>query len=489
VGPISSEEAFADLIHELLALPHETEWVEFKHNNDNPEVIGTNVSALANSAPLCGKTTAYIVWGVDDASHSIEGTTFRPNKKRIGNEELEGWLSHILRPTVRLRFREGVVDGHRVVLLEVGCATHQPIRFKDNEYIRIGSYTKKLRDHPDKEAVLWRHFDGVPFEDRVAEDRVSSDEVLTLLDYPAYFELLVVPLPQAKEGILRALEADGLIQRSGRSSWRITNLGAVLFAKRLSDFDSVSRKAVRVIVYAGSGRLETVKEQMGTKGYASGFEGLIGYVNSLLPVNEVMHQALRRDVPVYPEIAVRELVANALLHQDFTIHGVGPMVEIFTNRMEISNPGLPLVSTDRFLDTPPKSRNETMAALMRRVGVCEERGSGIDKVVFQTEYYQLPAPRFEVTDSTTRAVLLAPIPLSRMEKDDRIRACYLHACLKQVNSEFLTNSSVRERFGIEPKNSATASRFIREAVEDGRICPYDPAASKKFMKYVPWWAR
>jgi predicted HTH transcriptional regulator len=39
---------------------------------------------------------------------------------------------------------------------------------------------------------------------------------------------------------------------------------------------------------------------------------------------------------------------------------------------------------------------------MRRMGICEERGSGIDKVVFETEYYQLPAPLFEVTGQSTR---------------------------------------------------------------------------------------
>ena len=488
MAPISSEDEFAARIHQLCALPHETEWVELKLNNSKPEDIGTNVSALANSAALCGEPLAFIVWGVDDATHAVEGTTFRPAKRKIGNEELESWLSRNLTPAVHLRFFEGMVEGHRAVLLEIGRATHQPVRFRESEHVRVGSYTKRLKDHPEKEKQLWKSFERTPFEVCEAEDRVTDDEVLSLLDYPAYFDLMMLPLPPTMQAILQALEQDGLIKESRKSGWCIKNLGAILFAKRLTDFASLRRKAVRVIVYAGSGRLETVRERAGIKGYAAGFEGLIAYVNGLLPINEVVHQALRREVPVYPEPAVRELVANALLHQDFTIRGAGPMVEVFTNRMEISNPGIPLVSTDRFLDSPPKSRNEALASMMRRVGVCEERGSGIDKVVFQTELFQLPAPRFEVVEDTTRAVLLAPIPLNRMEKDDRIRACYLHACLKRVNSEFLTNSSVRERFGIVARNSATASRLIKEAVEAGRILPYDPDASKKFMKYVPWWA-
>ena len=148
----------------------------------------------------------------------------------------------------------------------------------------------------------------------------------------------------------------------------------------------------------------------------------------------------------------------------------------------------PLVDTDRFLDSPPKSRNEKLASLMRRFGICEERGSGVDKVVFEMEFYQLPAPLFEATGESTRAVLLAHRPLTRMDRADRVRACYLHACLRYVNREYLTNSSLRERFGIEARNIAMASRLIREAIAAGAISPHDKDAAPKYMKYVPWWA-
>ena len=129
-----------------------------------------------------------------------------------------------------------------------------------------------------------------------------------------------------------------------------------------------------------------------------------------------------------------------------------------------------------------------LASLMRRFRICEERGSGIDKVVFQIEFHQLPAPLFEVPQGSTRAVLFAPKPLSQMDKDERIRACYQHACLKYVTRSYLTNASVRKRFGIDDKNSAIASRLIKEAVEAGIVAQYDPKASKKYMKYVPYWA-
>ena len=164
------------------------------------------------------------------------------------------------------------------------------------------------------------------------------------------------------------------------------------------------------------------------------------------------------------------------------------MVEIFSDRIEITNPGSPLVPPDRFMDSPPKSRNETLASMMRRCGVCEERGSGIDKVAVQVELFQLPAPLFEDPVGYTRIVLFAHRPLIEMDRSERTRACYLHACLRFVTRQHMTNSSVRERFGIDEKNAATASRLIKEAVEAGVIGPYDPMAANKLMRYVPYWA-
>jgi predicted HTH transcriptional regulator len=207
-----------------------------------------------------------------------------------------------------------------------------------------------------------------------------------------------------------------------------------------------------------------------------------------LPRNEVILKALRRDVPIYPNLAVRELVANAIIHQDFSIGGSGPMIEIFADRMEITNPGTPLVNTQRFLDCPPRSRNEVLASFLRRVGICEERGSGIDKVVNETEMYQLPAPMFESIEQFTRVTLFSHRSLNEMGKEERVRACYLHACLKYVNREYMTNTSLRHRFGIEDHNSAIASRIIRDATTDGLIRLYDPEASRKYAKYIPFWA-
>ena len=481
-------EQLSSLFYELSKLSNETGWLELKQNRADHQEIGEYISALSNSAALYEKPFAYMLWGVDDKTHNILGTTFRPASTKIGNEELESWLLRLLSPRINFNFSEFEIDGNIVVLLEIASAFKQPVQFKNIEYIRIGSYKKKLKDFPEKERDLWRIFEKTPFEKLIAKEEVDDDEVIKLLDYPAYFDLLNQPLPNNKIGILKAFESENMIIRTDSNKWNITSFGAILFAKNLDSFTSLSRKAIRVVLYKDNSRIETIKEQVGNKGYASGFEGLIDFINGLLPSNEVIEKALRKKVQMYPELAVREIVANAIIHQDFFISGSGVIIEIFSDRIEITNPGKPLVSIDRFLDTPPRSRNEILASFMRRIGICEERGSGIDKIVFQTELFQLPAPLFELVENNTKAVLFAHKPLNKMDKADRVRACYLHACLKYVNREYMTNSTLRERFGIEPHNSATVSRYIKEALESGAISFLDKDAAPKMRKYIPSWA-
>lgn len=481
-------EYLAGLVRELCKLPRETEWLEFKGNNADPQEIGEYLSALANAAAYNGKAFAYLIWGVEDGTHRVIGTRFSPSAAKKGNEPLETWLLRLLTPKIHFRFSELTLEDQPVVLLEIGQAFRHPVRFHSEEFIRIGSVKKPLKDAPDRERELWRVFDQTPFERGTAIERVQADEVLRMLDYPAYFDLLERPLPANRDGIIAALTDDALIETCEAGGWRITNLGAVLFAKRLEDFPGLRRKAARVIQYRGKSRVETLKEPVAGKGYASGFEGLVSTINGLLPSNEVIGQALRRTVPMFPELAVRELVANALIHQDFFVTGAGPMIEIFEDRIEITNPGEPLVDPQRFVDSPPKSRNESLASLMRRFRICEERGSGIDKVVSEVELYQLPAPLFEAPPGFTRTVLFAHKPLTEMSKADRVRACYLHACLRHEMRQPMTNGSVRERFGIEEKNKATASRLIREALDAGKIRLVDPEVGDKLRAYLPFWA-
>lgn len=460
-----------------------------KENYKNPEQVGQYISAVANAAATRGQSSGYVLWGVRNGTHELVGTTFTPGTTRKGNELLEPWLAKRLEPQIHFRFVDVEVDDKRMLILEIPPATTQPIAFMGTEFIRIGSSTRKLRDHPALQQQLWQHLLASSFEEGIAAEHLTGEEVLRALDYPTYFDLLGMPPADGRDAILQALADDRLVQRNPAGGYSVTNLGAVLFARRLAEFPRLERKAVRVILYRGSGRSETVREVQGGKGYASGFGGLVNHIRAWTPSSEVLGPVFRREVPMFPAVAIRELVANALIHQDFAVTGAGPMVEIFDRRLEISNPGEPLIDTKRFLDTQPRSRNEKLASLMRRLNICEERGSGIGKVVRAVESHALPAPVFERPPGSTRAMLFAHKPLRDMDRGERLHACYMHACLRYVTRRPMTNASLRKRFGIAEKNAAVASRILSDAVRDGLIAVANPEAGTRARRYMPFWAR
>ena len=483
-----SEEQLKLLLKGLIKLPNETEWVEFKENNSDPKVIGEYISALSNSACLHDKEKAYLVYGIADIGHEVEGTNFKPKQSKIGNQELENWIATQLNPRVDFVIHEFEYESKPIVLFEIQPTFNTPVAFKNVQYIRVGSYKKNLADFPEKLRKIWSKDNLTTFEDEFAIKNADADEVLKLIDYPEYFNLMNFPLPPNKDSILEKLCEEEIIKKEG-TNYNITNLGAILFARNLNDFDRLFRKAVRVILYKGKNRLQTIREQVGVKGYAVGFEGLIDFINDKLPINEEIGKAFRKEVKMYPELAIRELVANAIIHQDFRETGSGPMVEVFDDRIEISNPGKPLIDPLRFIDHSPKSRNEKLASLMRRMNICEERGSGIDKVINESETYQLPAPKFIEENTSMKVTMYSFKKLINMDKQDKIRACYQHCCLKYVSNESMTNSSLRERFKISEKNYSTASRIIADTIEADLIKDYDPDNnSKKYKKYIPIWA-
>ncbi len=200
-------------------------------------MIGEYISALANSAALHDREAGYLVWGVDDATRNVVGTTFKPRWAKKGNEELENWLLRSLHPQVGFAMHEFACHGLPVVVFEISRATHAPVRFGSEEFIRVGSLKKKLKDYPTKEADLWAKFSRIPFENGLAKTNVTSDDVLKLIDFTTCFDLLKIPLPADRTGMLDRLSDEQLIVSRPGGVFDITNLGGILFAKNLDQFD------------------------------------------------------------------------------------------------------------------------------------------------------------------------------------------------------------------------------------------------------------
>jgi ATP-dependent DNA helicase RecG len=366
-----------------------------------------------------------------------------------------------------------------------------PPRLKGTAYHLEGKYLMRSGEAlvPMSEDQFRKIFaEGRPdWLEEYSKTGIAIDEVIRLLDSQAFFELLKLPYPTDQLGVMDRLVSERLVDRIG-DNYAIRRLGGLLLAKRIADFSDLSRKTPRVVVYTGKSKLETKLDQVGTLGYAVGFQRLVNFVMSQMPQNEVVKNALRTEIKLVPEIVIRELVANAMIHQDFSKTGASIVIDIYSNRIDISNPGEPIVPAERFIDCY-QSRNERLADFMRRMRICEEKGSGIDKVIHAAEVYQLPAPSFHSDSIRTQVTIYGPAKISSMDRADRIRACYQHCALKYVMSERMTNQSLRQRFGLPESKSAIVSQAIAATVE-AKLVKLDEkvGSSKKYARYVPFWA-
>jgi predicted HTH transcriptional regulator len=479
-------------LHGLLEQARECAWVEFKRDNDRPEAMAEYVSALANGAAYEGQPHGYLVWGIDDATQAWVGTDFRPELARKGNEDLRFWLTHQFRGLTEPEFFEVLEGARRAVVLRVPAAVGRPVVYAGEPWMRVGQHKVQLRQFPDHQRRLLQRLDRQTFEQRVAAEGCTTAEVWAQLDVPAFFRAALEPLPGDAGDALARLALWGCVspQRlDGR--WNVLNLGALLLARDLRPFAPLARKALRVVLYHGPDASAPSEElPLGERGYVLVLDEVMQALRLRLPADEVMQGAQRQRREHFPEGSLRELLVNALVHQDFSVNGAGPLVEVFEGRVDITNPGRPLMDVNRLIDLPAQSRNEVLARAMRVLRFCEERGSGIDRVVARAESEGLPAPLFEVLPAVAegadfmRVRLFGPRPYARMSEEDRLRAVYLHACLLYQRGERLTNASLRQRLGLQASQAAQVSRLIVLAHKRGLIRP----ASDSARAYLPGWA-
>lgn len=471
-----------DILKESLTpIPHELSELDWKSN------LSTKTDRLAQH--ICDFSNhqggGMFAYGVnDDATFTV-----------LTKEEIEKIVKHMgniahnnLSQAVDIDHAVLEYNGHPVLFVYVPEQREKPIflRGKDyhESYCRANGQTRKMSELQVRNMIATSQ--GLSFEERIAKRDLTRDDVLQLLNFRKFFELLDKDTPKSVDSIMHRM-ADYGFCIGEEDNWSITNLGAILFANNLNDFEGLSNRKVIVRKYVGANNRNTLLEQFSQYGYAVGFEGLIDFIMKNVSTENI--EVKRKDVAEYPRIAIREFAANALVHQDFGISGINITIEIFSNRIVITNPGAPLNDVNRLIDLPPNSRNEKLAGQMFLLGFCERRGSGIDRAVAAIEDMHLPAAKIAKEEMCTRVTLYPHKELNDMTKEEKIEACYQHACLVNEDGMSMNNQSVRERFNLKKTQSSVASRIISDTQEAGLIKPANTdIVSKKFMTYVPYYA-
>lgn len=470
----------------LQAPKHELNELDWKAAlSTDKKRVTEHLSAFANQ-PGGG----YLVFGVDSLGMPIG----------VNEAEIETTMNHLanlgrsgLEPPVALDHGIEEFESTRLLLVHVPESAVKPVHLRgkglEEAFIRSGGTTRKASRQ--EIGTLMLHSRTPQWEELHASTLLQDTEFTSRLNIEPIFRMLERPLAGSLDESMAWMVSERFIVRELAGGGYVTNLGAIAAARKLADFPDLSRKAVRVIVYDGLNKAKTKQEREGTKGYAISFQGLIDFIMALLPQSEVIEHALRKKRTVYPEVALREIVANALIHQDFSITGAGPLIEIYDDRIEVSNPGglLPSKQLNRLIGTQPESRNEKLARAFRRYRICEERGSGLLKAGLEIELYGLPPIDFTSGLNHFKVALHSPRKFAKMSAHERLEACYQHSVLKYFSGSAMTNTTLRERLKMPEKQRSMVSVLIQEAVERQLVRPADPAnKSRKFAEYVPFWA-
>lgn len=476
------EKAISQLKTSMYPIPQELNELDWKGglSNDNDR-LAQHICAFAN---LVGGGT--MVFGINNNATLLE----------LSQEQIERIVSQIdniaqnrLCNPIQIDHAVMEFDGHALLFIHVPESKERPLYLRGsdiyNSYIRSAGHTVKMSRQQIRQIIA--ESEGISFENQIAKSNLNAEEVLSLLNYKKVFELLERPLPSTINETLNFLEELEICHKDN-IGYSITNIGALLFANSLQKFESIKNRNVIVRRYVGNNNRQLLIEQVGTKGYAIGLEGLINFVMNNTSIEHI-NGAKREMIPTYPRVAIREFIANSLVHQDFDIKGMPITIEIYENRLTITNPGYSLNDINRLIDLPPHSRNEKMAQLMLQLGLCERRGSGVDRAVEAMEKMLLPAYKPESGNDFTRVTLYPKKSVMEMTKEERIEACYQHCCLAFEDNEAMNNKSVRDRFGLNKNQGTIASHIIADTVMRGLIKSANPDSdSKKFISYIPYYA-
>lgn len=387
-------------LDELCALPKETEWVEFKHNNSNPQEIGQHISALSNAAALHYKEAGFIVWGIEDSTHDVVGTTFRPRQKKVGNEELENWLLRLLTPRIDFSIFEFDHHGQAIVLFRVQPARHTPVRFKGEAFIRVGSYTQKLNHFSEKERKLWAIFSEQQKDwSAQACEKAGFDDLdpVAILFARKQFKK---KFPDLTDECSRWDDLTFLNKAKVCVSGQITNTALLLLGKEESAH--LLAPAIAQITWV-------LKYEHGLeKDYRHFHAPLILAVDQVYAkIRNLTYRYMPNaslfptEITQYDPWVIRETLHNCIAHQDYTLAGRINVVEEPESLLFTNVGGFIPGSVEEVIrrNAPPEQyRNHFLAQAMVNLNMIDTIGSGIKRMFTMQRNRFFPMPDYDLSE-------------------------------------------------------------------------------------------
>ena len=387
------------LLDRLRAEPRESEWLEFKANRHDPQAIGEYLSALANSACLLGKPRGYLVFGIEDGTHAVVGTSFDPQAEEgQGNQLLPLWLAVLLSPKLGFEIHTCQYQGQRVVMFEVHPAFDRPVEFRGKAYVRNGTSKAALSGYPDKERAIWTR--RVDWSVQVCEQATLADlDPLAIAEARRQF----AGKNKTKPDRLAELAAwdDTTFLNKAKLAVRgsITN-AALLLVGREESSSLLAPAVARISWILKNERNEELDYEHFGPPLLLNVNKVLAHIRNLtvreLPDGTLFPVGLTQ----YDPWVIREALHNCIAHQDYGLRGRVQVVEtphaLLLTNVGAFLPGRVEVVIDQ--DAPLEIyRNPYLAEAMVSLNMIDTQGGGI-KRMFQTQRRRFfPLPDYDLS--------------------------------------------------------------------------------------------
>jgi ATP-dependent DNA helicase RecG len=386
------------LLDRLLREPHETEWLEFKDNNYEPQILGEYLSALSNAACLAGKPRGYLVFGIQDQTHAVVGTQFDPYAvKAKGNQDLLLWLAAGLQPNVGFEVHFLAHPKGKVVFFEVGPAWDRPVRFYGTAYIRVGTSKTELHKYPEKERAIWSR--RTDWSGQVREGATLND-----LDAAALVkarEQFCVKHPHQAAEVSTWDKATFLNKARFTVRGEVTNAALLLLGKPESA-TLLSPAVARISwILKDAQNRELDYEHFGPP-FLLQVDRVLGRIRNLNIRTMPSGTLFPQEITQYDPWVIREALHNAIAHQDYGLRGRVNVVETPSSIL-LTNVGsfLPGDVDKVILQDAPLEiyRNPFLAEAMVNLNMIDTQGGGIKRMYQKQMQRFFPMPDYNLSET------------------------------------------------------------------------------------------
>lgn len=319
--------------------------------------------------------------------------------------------------------------------------------------------------------------------------KLTIDEVIAKLNVHAFADRIFPFAWPSQTQLQQALIQTGAYTATASGQLSITAAGALMLARDLALFPQLHHAAPQLIRYSGTDRLNPVQSTTFSQGFLISLPRLIDQLDALLPHTGPAPNSTAPFASPVPIRALHQLAANTLIHQDLTAKDARPTVELFSDRIELTNPGALPMEPLRIADAAPLPRNRQLYQLANQLSLAgSTANTGWLSIIDDLDAAKLPAPSIESIGTSTRITVYLPLPYREQSPEARRRACYWHACAQYQHGASATNASIRERFDLPATSAAQVSRLLRDCVAAGILRPARAQSSKRNTSYFPYWA-